>query len=145
MVLLKLPMKRSICGVYLNTNKFMKYEIKGLFSLPSGILIPRGLNIKEKLWWYMLPGVIFNVKWPVGDVVVGPNSRSWSGMGPMYELVHSADPNDHYRPYLEKHVGKQGVDWNWGMANRDATDNRLTIKVRQKHQKYATILSLMWN
>jgi hypothetical protein len=63
----------------------------------------------------------------------------------MYELVHSADPNDHYRPYLEKHVGKQGVDWNWGMANRDATDNRLTIKVRQKHQKYATILSLMWN
>jgi hypothetical protein len=56
----------------------------------------------------------------------------------------SADPNDHYRPWMEANVGRQGWDWNWGLADRDATDNRLTIKIRQKYEKYATIAVLRW-
>ena len=93
-----------------------------------------------------MPGVVINVAWPKGQVRVGPSHRDgWSGIGEYFEYVDSADPNDHYRPWMEEHVGKQGWDWNWGMADRDATDNRLTIKIRQKHAKYATIAALLWS
>ena len=68
-----------------------------------------------------------------------------AGYGPEFEYVDSADPNDHYRPWMEQHVGKQGWDWNWGMADRDATDNRLTIKIRQRHAKYATLAAIKWS
>lgn len=106
---------------------------------------PCGLNLVDKLWWRFMPGVIINVKWPTGTVVVGPGSRLWSGMGPMREEVNSVDPNDHYRPWLEEHVGKQGWNWQWGMADRDATDNRLTIKIRRKYAEYATIAAMRWS
>jgi len=46
---------------------------------------------------------------------------------------------------MEQHVGRQGWDWNWGMANNDASDNRLTIKIRQRHREYAIIAKLMWS
>ena len=94
-----------------------------------------------------MPGTVINVRWPNGQVVVGPNSRNWDGVtNPcVRQLVDSADPNDHYRPWLEKHVGRQGWDWNWGLANTDAAENRLTIKIRQKHAEYATIAALRWS
>ena len=114
-------------------------EIKGLFFLPSGRYIPMGLNILQKLWWRFMPGVVVNVRWPRGWVVLhkAPDGSCVS--------TESADPNDHYRPWMEQHVGRQGWDWNWGMADRDATDNRLTIKIRQKYAKYATIAALQWS
>jgi hypothetical protein len=46
---------------------------------------------------------------------------------------------------MEKNVGRQGWDWNWGIANNDATENRLTIKIRRKYQDYAIIAKLMWS
>ena len=93
-----------------------------------------------------MPGVVVNVRWPRGQVKVGPSHRDgYSEYGPEFEYVDSADPNDHYRPWLEQHVGRQGWDWNWGMGNRDATDNRLTIKIRQKHAKYATLAVIKWS
>jgi hypothetical protein len=46
---------------------------------------------------------------------------------------------------MEQHVGRQGWDWQWGMADRDASDNRLTIKIRQKYAKYATIAAIRWS
>ena len=114
-------------------------EIKGLFFLPSGRYIPMGLNIWQQLWWRFVPGVVVNVKWPKGWVVLheAPDGSCVS--------TESADPNDHYRPWMEQHVGRQGWDWNWGMADRDATDNRLTIKIRQKYAKYATIAAIRWS
>lgn len=123
------------------------FEIKGLFRLPSGRHLPCGLNIFEKLWWQFMPGVVINVAWPKGKVVVGPSSRSWDGVTNPYlcQLVESADPNDHYRPWLEKNVGKQGRDWNWGIANNDASENRLTIKIRKSKSNYAVIALLRWN
>lgn len=95
-----------------------------------------------------MPGVVVNVKWPRGRIVAGPGPkdprwRDWGGAA--YITFESADPNDHYRPWLEQHVGRQGWDWNWSMANRDATENRLTIKIRQKHAKYATIAAIQWS
>ena len=121
-------------------------EIKGLFFFPSGRYMPMGLNILQKLWWRYMPGIVINVQWPRGQIKVGPSHREgWSGLGEQFEYVDSADPNDHYRPWMEQHVGRQGWDWNWGMADRDASDNRLTIKIRQKYAKYATIAALQWS
>ena len=113
-------------------------EIKALFELRPGRYLPCGLNIFQKAWWYIVPGVVINVPWPRGWVVLyeDPDGSKVS--------AQSADPNDHYRPWLEANVGRQGWDWNWGMADRDATDNRLTIKIRQKYAEYATIAMLKW-
>ena len=92
-----------------------------------------------------MPGVVINVQWPKGPVKVGPSHREgYSGYGPEFEYVDSADPNDHYRPWMEKHIGRQKWDWDWGLADRDATDNRLTIKIRRKHAEYATLAALRW-
>jgi hypothetical protein len=48
---------------------------------------------------------------------------------------------------MEEHVGKQGWDWNWGGGGggNDVSGNRLTIKIRRKHAKYATIAALRWS
>ena len=123
-----------------------KWEVKNLFRLPSGQYLPCSLNIWQQLWWRFVPGVIINVKWPFGEVVVDDTDPRWDWtLGAVRQEFESADPNDHYRPWMEAHVGRQGWDWNWGMANRDATDNRLTIKIRQKHQECAIIAKMMWS
>ena len=120
-----------------------KREIKGLFCWKNlnGLSrwTPCGLNLYDKLWWRFMPGVVINVKWPKGWVVLheAPDGSCVS--------TESADPNDHYRPWMEQHVGRQGWDWNWGMSGNDASKNRLTIKIRQKHAKCATIAALRWS
>lgn len=117
-------------------------EINGLhiWRSPYGGLTPMpcGMNVVNKLWWLLMPGTVINVKWPSGWVILNesPDGSCVS--------TDSADPNDHYRPWLEKHVGKQGWDWQWGMANTDATLNRLTIKIRRKYANYAIIAALRW-
>ena len=131
-------------------SKFEIHSLKGIFFMRDiddrvKHYYPCGLNLVDKLWWRFMPGVIINVAWPTGTIVVGPGSRLWSGMGPMREEVFSADPNDHYRPWLEQHVGKQGWNWQWGMAKNDAADNRLTIKIRRKYAEYATIAAIRWS
>ena len=93
-----------------------------------------------------MPGVVVNVKWPKGQIKVGPSHRDgYAGYGPEFEYVDSADPNDHYRPWMEQHVGRQGIHWNWGMADRDATDNRLTIKIIKSKAKYASYCAIKWS
>jgi len=122
-----------------------KREIHSIYWFPRTGWMPCGLNLYDKLWWRFMPGVVINVAWPSGQVKVGPSHRDgYSGYGPEFEYVDSADPNDHYRPWLEEHVGKQGWDWNWGMADRDDTENRLTIKIRRKYAKYSTYCVLKW-
>lgn len=114
-----------------------KLEINGIFKFEGKA--PCNLNLINRLWWYFMPGVVIRVKWPKGFYVVLNEMSDGSRVG-----TESADPNDHYRPWLEEHVGRQGWDWNWGMGNMDATENRLTIKIRRKYAKYATIAKLMW-
>jgi hypothetical protein len=125
-----------------------KIEINSLFKIGPNLYLPTGLNIKQKLWWRFMPGVVINVRWPSGMIVAGPGPEDprwhdWGGAA--YITYESADPNDHYRPWMEQHVGRQGWDWNWGMADRDATDNRLTIKIRKKYANYATIAAIQWS
>lgn len=125
----------------------MKSEINNIIRFPSGRYLPCGLNIYQKIWWKFVPGKVIKVKWPRGNLVIDHNHPKWQDMGGAVwvDLGFSADPNDHYRPWLEKNVGKQGWDWNWGFADSDATDDTLTIKIRRGREKYATLLGLMWS
>ena len=121
-------------------------EINGIFWANRTGWMPYGLNLYDKLWWRFMPGVVINVAWPKGPLVVDHNDPRWVDLGgAVWVSIDSADPNDHYRPWMEEHVGKQGWDWNWGLDNNDAADNRLTIKIRRKHEKYATIAALKWS
>lgn len=123
-----------------------KWEVKGLFQMPSGRYLPCGLNIIHQLWWRFMPGVIINVKWPVGNIVVDENDPRWDwSLSASLQEGFSSDPNDHYRHWMEKNVGKQGWDWDWGLADQDATGSRLTIKIRRKYQDCAIIAKLMWS
>ena len=125
-----------------------QHEIKGLFSWTKNHWLPRGLNIREKLWWRFMPGVIIKVKWPAGNITVDESDPRWDwSLGASLQGGVSADPNDHYRPWLEQHVGRQGWDWDWGISitKNDAADNTLTIKIRQRHARHATIAALRWS
>ena len=121
-------------------------NIKGIFSLPSGRYLPCSLGVLEKLWWMFMPGVIITVRWPRGNIVVNHNDPRWVDWGGAVwvDLGFSADPNDHYRPWMEEHVGRQGWDWNWGFVDNDVTEDRLTIKFRRGKDENATLAALMW-
>jgi len=122
-----------------------KYEIKKMFFWRKSRWLPCGLNIREQLWWRFMPGVVINVRWPKGEVVIDESMPQWDWtIGPSKYIVESADPNDHYRPWMEQHVGCQGWDWDWGFVGNDVSNNCLTIKVRQTKAKYATIIALNW-
>ena len=98
--------------------------------------------LKEWFWWRIVPGEIATVKWPSGWVVLheDPDGNKVS--------TDSADPNDHYRPWLTKNVGRQGIDWEWRLNESfgEIPDlDKLDIKFRKGKTKYATIVALMWS
>jgi len=101
-------------------------------------LISRIRRLRYELWWRFTPGVEIKVRWPRGWVVLDehPDGSRVS--------TESADPNDHYRPWIESHVGHQGWDWDWCQKDNDVALNQLTIKVRHKKAQYATIMALRW-
>lgn len=125
----------------------MKREIPGLYDLkPCNWFIPQGISVRQKLWWRFMPGVVITVAWPKGEIIVGPDDPRWDWtLGATSQSGFSADPNDHYRPWMEKHVGRQGWDWNWGLADQDCTNSTLTIKIRQKYAECTTIAVLKWS
>ena len=103
------------------------------------------MRLLNKLWWALVPGTVVKVRWPVGRVVVTPSSKNWDWtLGATRQEIESADPNDHYRPWLEANVGRQTWDWDWNMLDNDSSTNRLSIKVRRAKSKYATEMALRW-
>jgi len=125
----------------------VKWEIKKLFEIHPGRYSVCGLNLIERMWWRFMPGDIISVRWPSGNIVVNHEDPRWCDLGGAVwvDLGFSADPNDHYRPWLEQNVGRQGWDWNWGMANNDAAENRLTIKICKSKCQWAIVAALMWS
>lgn len=93
------------------------------------------------LWWRFMPGVEIEVPWPRGWTEPEP------APGGGFIQFESADPNDHFRPWLEKNVGRQGWDWEWRIGKVAAQTNvqdTLVIKFRRGREKYATIAALRW-
>ena len=90
-----------------------------------------------------MPGVTIKVKWPVGNVIVLPTDDGFDwAVGTTPQEIFSADPNDHYRPWLEANVGRQGWDWNWRIASTDG--NILAIKFRRGREHWASVAALRW-
>jgi hypothetical protein len=50
------------------------------------------------------------------------------------------EPNEHYRPWLEKNVGAQGIDWQWGIYDHDID----LIEIHFANREHATLFELMW-
>ena len=127
---------------------YMKYEIKKLFRIKGqhyNDVMPCGLNIKDKLWWWLIPGTVIKVRWPKGKIVVDHNDPRWRDLGgAMYVEFESTDPNDFYRSELEQIVGRQKWDWDWGFVGNDVNDNCLTIKIRRAKAQYASYFQLKW-
>ena len=97
------------------------------------------------VFWYIFPTVEIRLKWPVGYITVGPDHPKWDwSLGATLQEGFSADPNDHYRPWLEENIGRQSWAWDWKMANSDAADNMLTLRVRRDKAEYATIAAMRW-
>lgn len=91
-----------------------------------------------------MPGSIITMKWPVGWVVLHENPDG-SKVG-----TESADPNDHWRPWLEKHVGKQEWDWNWRLGRiaafgSPAGYDTIEIKFRKAKAPQATLFRLKYS
>lgn len=100
-------------------------------------IVKRTANLLRLLWWKYMPGTVISVKWPTG----------WTEADHLGNQTQSSDPNDHYRPWLEQNVGRQGWDWDWrigGSANYNEVldTDTLDIKFRKGREQYATILTL---
>lgn len=99
-----------------------------------------------RFWWRYIPGVTVKVKWPVGEIVVDHNDPRWYDIGGAARIkFESADPNDHYRPWMEANIGRQGWDWDWKLRDDDVSENMLTIRIRKKHEKQATEVAMRWS
>ena len=121
-------------------------QIKKLTPVEQAMLkIIRQLRFVEKLWWRWMPGVTIKVKWPVGNVIVLPTDDGFDwAVGTTPQEIFSADPNHHYRPWMESNVGRQGWDWNWRLIDNDIAENVLSIKFRRGKESWASIVALRW-
>lgn len=126
--------KKSILGSF--------YDGVRIFRIIEG---PR--KFLELLWWEYMPGVKVKLHWPNGDIIVDHNDPRWVDMGGAVwvNLGFSADPNEHYRPWIEQHIGRQGWHWNWRMEDNDVAKNQLTLKVCKSRSKYATMAAIKWS
>lgn len=99
------------------------------------------LTLWGYIWWKFVPGQVITVRWPNGPMI-----RDFEDQYKTDEQLFSADPNDHYRPWLETYVGKQGWDWNWkpGMGTGYNIDT-VIIKFRRNKNVFASIASLKWS
>jgi hypothetical protein len=70
------------------------------------------------------------------------NSKMISVHTAIRPFMRSGDtePNEHYRPWLEEHIGEQGVNWNWDIHS--VTENTLAIYFAESEQ--ASLFELTW-
>lgn len=101
----------------------------------------RTANVFTWLWKKFVVGETLDLPWP----------RGWSKPDDQGNSTQSADPNDHYRWWLEKHVGKQGWDWHWEIAYisqydmpppNDYAHDRLRILFRKGKEQQAMMFAL---
>ena len=76
----------------------------------------------------------------------------WTELDNLGNQTSSADPNDHFRPWLEQNVGRQGWDWDWRISDITADNGQgtigvdtLDIKSRWGREQYATMFILRYS
>lgn len=50
------------------------------------------------------------------------------------------EPNDHYRPWLEKNIGAQGINWNWCIHEHNID----LLEIHFADKEHATLFELAW-
>lgn len=123
------------------------YTILYFTDLIRSIFVTAPKRFIVQCWWKYMPGVEIVVKWPRSPIAVNSSNPNWFDCGGAeWVLIDSADPNDHYRPWLEEKVGRQGWDWNWDCVISDNhDDDHLTIKFKKGKEKYATLAAIKWS
>lgn len=106
--------------------------------------MPVGLKLRQKLWWYFVPGTTIKVRWPRGTIVVDQGDPRWYDVGASRVETGSADPNDFYREELERLVGRQGWHWDWGLVGDDVSNDCLTIRICRNRAQWASYFGLKW-
>jgi len=51
------------------------------------------------------------------------------------------EPNEHYRPWLEEHVGDQGFEWQWYVDNVSGDDG---LAIEFRYSEHAMLFELTW-
>lgn len=91
-------------------------------------------SLLRRMWWKFMPGVYTHMPWPAGPVnVENPCGEIYLSPGPF-----SADPNDHWRAWLEREVGKQGFAWDWMIGSIDirvSSVERDTVLIKFRFDK----------
>lgn len=130
----------------------IRQRIGALLFYMAQVEIHVRLGILGDLRWRMLQGGEVFVKWPSGECEITSSHTRWGWMidptSPTSHTIHSADPNDHYRPWLEANVGKQGRDWEWKIAPYKegfySPGDRVLIRVRKSKRHALSAMALMW-
>lgn len=97
----------------------------------SKLKMVKSENFLGDLWWNFVPGPVVTVKWP----------RGWTRVDEQGHSCESADPNDHWRSWLEKNVGRQNWDWGWRV---NIGHNAVDIKFRRAHSSKLTAFLLRY-
>ena len=93
---------------------------------PLAITLSKKFKSLERcFWWKFFCHTIVKVKWPTTEVL--------------------SDPNDHYRSWVEEHIGRQCIHWDWRLQDDDIRLNLLTVGLCKSKSPYATIIALMWS
>lgn len=88
-----------------------------------------------------------------GTTVVIPWPGYWSDSDSYGVSIGSSDPNDHYRPWLEQHCGRQGWDWDWRVYALQSAyilnapieaNSAVEIKFRKGKESIAVLAKLQW-
>ena len=82
-------------------------------------MISWSTSFTEQIFWLLPWGAEIRVKWPT---------------------FPTSDPNECWRPYLEEHVGMQGIHWQWKIGFLDNDSSSVVIKFLRK--KDATMFVL---
>lgn len=96
----------------------------------------------RRLWWRYALKVTITLPWPNQIKKINGGKQ----------VVHSSDPNDHYRPWLEQNIGRQHWDWDWQWAQASYFPGRygarvvhdaVIIKVLRRHRERAAEMKLL--
>lgn len=106
-----------------------------LLIIGSMLVVPISVRLAKDAYWRLAAGATVTLPWP---------RKYWLDLGGGMS-VHSDEPNDHYRPWLEANVGRQGWDWRWDYHHLSATEAVVILTVRKGKAPLASAAALKWS
>lgn len=88
-----------------------------------------------RLWWKLMRYESVVLPWP---------KNAWTVMDHLGTQIQSSDPNDHWRPWLEENVGRQGWDWDWRLVQLINGYDHVEVGFRRGKTDAKTAFALRW-